>query len=72
MADEGVDAKGPPMGEADVAPLFAPPARVSEGAHCSSFEAYKAMYERSIKEPNAFWAELARENLAWFRDFKEV
>jgi acetyl-CoA synthetase len=72
MGDEGPEDKSAPMGEADGAPTFAPPARVSEGSHCSSFEAYKAMYDRSIKDPNGFWGELARENLAWFRDFKEV
>lgn len=49
-----------------------PPERVSAGAHISSMEQYKQMHERSLKEPEAFWAEMARNHLSWFRDFTEV
>lgn len=58
--------------EHDSVKAVMPPARVSEGAHVSSFEQYKAIYERSIKHPQEFWAEAAREHLSWFRDFTEV
>jgi acetyl-CoA synthetase len=33
---------------------------------------YLRMYERSINEPELFWAELAREKLTWFQDFTEA
>ena len=35
-------------------------------------DAYQRMYDRSINENSAFWGEMARNNLSWFRDFTEV
>jgi acetyl-CoA synthetase len=60
------------LNEVDHAPVFPPPSNVSSGAHVSSMEQYRAMYERSIADPEAFWAEMARENITWFRDFSDV
>lgn len=60
-----------PTTEVDQAPLFAPPAKTA-GAYINSFDQYKEMYERSIKDPAGFWGEAARANVTWFRDFKEV
>ena len=58
--------------EMDGAVAIPPPARVSEGAHVPTMAAYREMYDRSIADPTAFWAEQARANLTWFRDFTEV
>ena len=58
--------------EVDAAVAIPPPARVSEGAHISTLEEYRALYARSIACPNDFWAEMARKHLHWFRDFTEV
>lgn len=33
---------------------------------------YREMYRRSIEEPQAFYAEQAREHLSWTKDFSEV
>jgi acetyl-CoA synthetase len=44
---------------------FPPSAEVVKRAHIDAAK-YKAMYERSIKEPDAFWLEQAR-TLAWFK-----
>jgi acetyl-CoA synthetase len=52
--------------------MYPPPSRVQAGAHVDSFERYKALYERSVKDPNGFWADMARSHLTWFRDFTEV
>jgi acetyl-CoA synthetase len=52
--------------------VYAPPSRVSEGAHISSLEAYQEMYHKSISDPDTFWAEKARENLNWYHDFNQV
>jgi acetyl-CoA synthetase len=30
---------------------------------------YHELYERAKKDPSAFWADLARKELAWFKDF---
>ena len=61
-----------PGNEHDDVKAVPPPARVSEGAHISSFAQYQEVYKRSIEQPEAFWAAAAREHLAWFRDFTEV
>lgn len=51
---------------------FAPPKRVSEGAHFPTFESYQKLYQKSIADPNAFWAEQAKSNLIWNKDFDSV
>lgn len=58
--------------EMDAAPAYPPPARVSAGAHVSTLAQYNEMYARSINTPHQFWADMARTNLTWFRDFTEV
>jgi acetyl-CoA synthetase len=49
-----------------------PPARVSEGAYLKNMAEYEAMYQRSIDDPEAFWAEQAREMLHWEREWDTV
>jgi acetyl-CoA synthetase len=51
---------------------YAPPARVKEGALVSSFEEYKALYDRSINDPDRFWGEMATEHLDWMKPFEKV
>ncbi len=46
--------------------------RVRDGAHITSFEQYKEMYDRSIADPDGFWGEMAREQLDWIEDFNQV
>lgn len=50
---------------------FAPPTSF-HNAWISSFEAYQSLYARSIKDPEAFWAGLAREELHWFEPWHTV
>ena len=54
------------------APMYAPPARVSAGAHVSSLEQYKEMHARSLSDPAGFWGGVARNSITWFRDFTQV
>jgi len=42
------------------------------GGSCANMNEYRMMYERSIKEPAAFWGEMARKHLSWFRPFTDV
>ena len=35
-------------------------------------EQYQQMYERSISDPNGFWAEQAEQNLDWFEKWQTV
>jgi len=51
--------------------LFKPKKEFSKQAHISSFEAYQRLYRKAEKDPEAFWAGLAKE-LAWFKPWKKV
>ncbi len=44
--------------------LFPPPKAFSDKAHVKSLAEYREIYERSIKDPEGFWAEQA-ETLTW-------
>ncbi|MCB9643716.1 MAG: acetate--CoA ligase [Myxococcales bacterium] len=41
--------------------VYPPPAEFSKHAHVSSLEAYQQMYDRSIQDPEGFWAEVAQD-----------
>ena len=51
--------------------LFHPPSEFTGKAHISSFEEYKAMYDRSIADPEGFWADIA-SNFHWFKKWDKV
>src|SRR5438876_6229370 len=52
--------------------LFPPPAAFTAGALINDAAAYEKLYLRSIDDPEGFWAETARAELTWIRDFKKV
>ncbi|XP_042870911.1 acetyl-coenzyme A synthetase, cytoplasmic-like isoform X1 [Penaeus japonicus] len=41
--------------------IYNPAEKVAKISHCSSMEQYKQMYEKSIKEPEAFWGDIAKD-----------
>jgi acetyl-CoA synthetase len=45
---------------------FPPPNSIKQKAYISSFEQYKKMWEKSIKDPSGFWLEQA-DTLHWFK-----
>ena len=51
--------------------VFPPPAAFSAQAHIKSMPDYEKLYARSLQDPEAFWAEVARE-LHWFKPFTKV
>ena len=51
------------MGEKRV---FKPPEEVKKKAYIKSLEEYREIYNRSINDPEGFWAEIA-EQLEWYR-----
>ena len=54
--------------------VFDPPTSFAErvgGAYIESLDAYRTMWERSIADPDAFWAEVADE-LDWFERWDTV
>lgn len=52
--------------------LFPPTAEFSEKAHVKSLEEYQALYEKAKADPQAFWAELATQELDWFQNWDTV
>ena len=51
--------------------LYYPPASFSQKAHINSLEQYKEMYERSISDPDGFWAEAAAD-FYWDKKWDKV
>jgi acetyl-CoA synthetase len=51
---------------------FPPPADFAARALINDAAAYERMYRRSIDDPEGFWAETARGELAWNRPFTKV
>ncbi|MBK8977343.1 MAG: acetate--CoA ligase [Planctomycetes bacterium] len=51
--------------------MIRPLESISTGAHVRSLEQYRAMYDRSLQDPEGFWAEQA-ERLTWFRRWGRV
>ncbi len=52
--------------------VYAPPARVREGALVASFEEYERLYKRSIEDRDGFWSEMAQRHLQWMAPFGQV
>ncbi len=52
--------------------LFPPTAEFSEKAHIKSLEEYQALYDKAKADPQAFWAELATQELDWFQNWDAV
>ena len=50
---------------------FSPAAEFTKNAHIKSMEQYQEMYDRSVKDQDAFWAEQA-ERLTWFKKWDKV
>ena len=48
---------------------FQPPAEFASAARIGSMDAYRALYERSMEDSDAFWCEQARTLLTWDRPF---
>ncbi len=52
--------------------VFAPSAEFSARARVGSMADYEALYRKSVDDPEAFWGELARDELHWFEPFTQV
>jgi acetyl-CoA synthetase len=51
---------------------FPPPPEIQASSHIRSFEEYRTIYERSLKDPENFWGEVAEEFLYWRRRWDRV
>ncbi|MCB1078334.1 MAG: AMP-binding protein, partial [Verrucomicrobiae bacterium] len=52
-------------------PVYPPSAEFSANAHVKSMEDYRALYERSINDPEGFWAEQA-DRVTWFEPWQQL
>ncbi len=52
--------------------LFPPPPEFSAKARIKSMQEYQELYDRSIADPEGFWAAEAREHLHWFEPFNKT
>ncbi|MGB9030580.1 MAG: acetate--CoA ligase [Acidobacteriaceae bacterium] len=51
--------------------VFPPPEEFAREAHIKNLPEYQRMYERSVKDPEGFWAEAAKD-LHWFAPWTKV
>ncbi|MDC0646276.1 acetate--CoA ligase [Opitutales bacterium] len=59
------------MSDSSASELVHPPKAASKGAYLKSHDEYKAMYDRSISDPDEFWSEVADE-FHWFKKWDKV
>jgi len=52
--------------------LFPPSDEFASQSRIGSLADYEELYERARQDPEAFWGDLAREELHWFEDFHTV
>ncbi len=52
--------------------VFKPRKEFAETARINSLAQYRKLYNQSIKAPEKFWAEQARNELTWFKPWKKV
>ncbi|MBC8414241.1 MAG: acetate--CoA ligase [Nitrospira sp.] len=52
--------------------LFPPSESIRKHAHIGSIEEYEKMYKRSIEDPEGFWADIAEQNIDWFKKWDKV
>lgn len=52
--------------------VFNPTEEFVAKARIKSVDEYNEMYRRSVESPNEFWAEMAEENLTWFKKWDTV
>ena len=59
------------MSNPDPSETVHPPAELAQGAHLGSMSEYLELYDRSVKDPEGFWAEVA-EDFHWFSKWDRV
>jgi len=52
--------------------VYPVPESMKKRAYINSMEQYKALWKRSVEEPEKFWAEIADEYVTWFKKWDKV
>lgn len=50
---------------------YPPSPEFAKNAHVPGLDAYRALYDRAKEDPEAFWSELAKQELSWFQPFNK-
>jgi acetyl-CoA synthetase len=56
----------------DTSPVYNPPVEFSANAHVKSLDEYRATYDRSVSDPEGFWAEQAEQRITWIEKWHTV
>jgi acetyl-CoA synthetase len=51
---------------------FPPSREFSAKAHIKTLKEYEQIYKRSVDDPEKFWAEMAEQNLTWYKKWDKV
>ncbi len=51
---------------------FPPSVEFSGKAHIKSMEEYERIYKWSVEDPQGFWAEMAEQNITWYKKWDKV
>jgi acetyl-CoA synthetase len=62
--------KGIPQG-IEEEKIYMPPNEIARKAYIKRMDEYKEIYERSVKDPDGFWGEMA-EQLDWYKKWSKV
>jgi acetyl-CoA synthetase len=60
------------MAEVQLKDVYPVPEKIKKMAYISGMDAYKKLWERSVKEPEKFWSEVASEYVTWFKKWDKV
>ena len=52
--------------------VFPPPKEFAAKAHIKSLAEYRKVYRESIQSPEKFWNRMAKQELVWFKPWKQV
>jgi acetyl-CoA synthetase len=52
--------------------IYPVPEKIKKMAYISGRAAYDKLWKRSIEEPDAFWSEIGKEYVEWFKPFDKV
>jgi len=52
--------------------IFVPSKEFSKAAHIKSLAEYQKLYKQSVQAPEKFWAAQAKNELVWFKPWKQV
>ena len=70
MTDETTNAGFDPQPTEDR--VYNPPAEFSANAHVKSLDEYRTIYDRSVSDPEGFWAEQAEQRITWYEKWHTV